>query len=116
MNQHAPSPSTPPSAADDEALRVAVRAEIAAAFDGRFPDGVTLEVADRRVTVRGCVEDVDTAQRIEKAAAVSAGVLGVHNALSLRREPPPEAPAQPEDSGMQADPSQRPYGQINHKV
>ncbi|MNN47243.1 hypothetical protein D3C81_1616550 [compost metagenome] len=38
----------------------------------------------RRVTVRGCVEDVDTAH--------------------------------PEDSGMQADPSQRPYGQIHHKV
>lgn len=115
MNQNAPSPSPSPSA-DDEALRVAVRAEIAAAFDGRFPDGVTLDVADRRVTVRGCVEDVDTAQRIEKAAAVSAGVLGVHNALSLRHEPRPGTPAQPEDSGMQADPSQRPSGQINHKV
>ncbi|WP_354686136.1 BON domain-containing protein [Cupriavidus necator] len=110
MNQNAS------SAADDEALRVAVRAEIATAFDGRFPDGVTLEVADRRVTVRGCVDDVNVSQRIEKAAAVSAGVLGVHNELSLRHEPPPEPQGQPEDSGMDADPAQRPSGQINHKV
>ncbi|MFS8977042.1 BON domain-containing protein [Cupriavidus necator] len=110
MNQN------PTSAADDEALRVAVRAEIAAAFDGRFPEGVTLDVADRRVTVRGCVEDVDVAQRIEKAAAVSAGVLGIHNELSLRRQPAREPQGQPEDSGMNADPSRKPAGQVNHKV
>ncbi|SCB26885.1 BON domain-containing protein [Cupriavidus alkaliphilus] len=107
------------SSADDEALRVAVRAEIAAAFDGRFPDGVTLEVSDRRVTVRGCVEDVDTAQRVEKAAAVSPGVLGVHNALSTRQPPAPPAPepqGQPEGSGRHADPADKPAGQVNHKV
>ncbi|MDQ0139920.1 BON domain-containing protein [Cupriavidus necator] len=102
--------------ADDEALRVAVRAEIAAAFDGRFPDGVTLEVTDRRVTVRGCVADVDTAQRVEKAAAVSPGVLGVHNALSTRQPPPPEPAGQPPSSGRHADPADKPAGQVNHKV
>ncbi|WP_427307965.1 BON domain-containing protein [Cupriavidus sp. H39] len=103
-------------AADDEALRVAVRAKITEAFDGRFPDGVTLEVADRRLTVRGCVEDVATAQRVEKAAAVSPGVLGVHNALSTRQPPPPEPQAQPAASGMHADPAEKPAGQVNHKV
>lgn len=107
--------SATPSA-DDEALRVAVRAEIAAAFDGRFPDGVTLEVADRRVALRGCVEDVDTAQRVEKAAAVSPGVLGVHNALSTRQPPPPEPQGQPAGSGRHADPADKPAGQVNHKV
>lgn len=104
------------SAADDEALRVAVRAEIAAAFDGRFPEGVTLDVVDRRVTVRGCVDDIEVSQRIEKAAAVSAGLLGVHNELSLRRQPAPEPQGQPQDSGMHADPARKPAGQVNHKV
>lgn len=107
--------SASPSA-DDEALRTAVRAQIAAAFDGRFPDGVTLEVADRRVTVRGCVEDVGTAQRVEKAAAVSPGVLGVHNALSTRQPPAPEPQGQPAGSGKHADPADKPAGQVNHKV
>lgn len=104
------------SAADDEALRVAIRAEIAAAFAGRFPEGVTLDVADRRVTVRGCVDDIEVAQRIEKAAAVSAGVLGVHNELSLRRQPAPEPKGQPQHSGMNADPARKPSGQVHHKV
>jgi osmotically-inducible protein OsmY len=104
------------TSADDEALRVAVRAEIAAAFDGRFPEGVTLDVADRRVTVRGCVEDTETAQRVEKAAAVSPGVLGVHNALSLRQQPPPQPQGQPAGSGRHADPAEKPHGQVNHKV
>lgn len=110
MNQN-----TSPTA-EDEALRVAVRAEIAAAFDGCFPAGVTLEVSDRRVNLGGCVEDVDAAQRIEKAAAVSAGVLGVHNGLSLRQQPAPVPPGQPASSGMNADPSRRAEGQVNHKV
>ena len=107
--------SSPSRSAGDEALCAAVRADITAAFDGRFPEGVTVAVSDRRVSVSGCVDDADAAQRIEKAAAARPGVLGVHNALSLR-QPAPAPQDQPAGTGMHADPAQKASGQVNHKV
>ncbi|ODV42009.1 transporter [Cupriavidus sp. UYMMa02A] len=98
-------------------LEAQVRARVADAFQGTFPEGLAIEVADGRVTLTGCVDSPAIAQDIEKAAAISPGVLGVHNALQTRRnDPPPASPAQPETSGMNADPADRPSGPIHHKV
>ncbi|KWR89617.1 BON domain-containing protein [Cupriavidus sp. IDO] len=100
----------------DQTLDTQVRERITEAFGGIFPAGVTVAVADRRVLLNGCVEDQYIAQRIEKAAAVSPGVLGVHNALRTRQPAPVEPPGQPPSSGADANPAGRPSGQINHKV
>lgn len=81
-----------------------------------MPDTVAVHVADRRVTLTGQVEDIDLSQRLEKAAATPPGVLGVSNQLTTRVPPPDEPPGQPLASGMRADPSEKPSGQIHHKV
>ncbi|CAG2134912.1 BON domain-containing protein [Cupriavidus numazuensis] len=98
-------------------LEAQVRARIAEAFAGSLPEGLVVEVADGRVTLSGCVDTPSVAQDIEKAAAISPGVLGVHNALRTRRDDPPApAPAQPAVSGMNADPADHAAGPIHHKV
>ncbi|SDC73584.1 BON domain-containing protein [Cupriavidus sp. YR651] len=101
---------------DDELLRERIGTCIAEACGGDMPDGVAVHVVNRRVTITGRVEDVDLAQRIEKAAATPPGILGVSNQLTTRVPPPVEPPGQPPASGMQADPAKRPPGQVNHKV
>lgn len=99
-------------------LEAQVRARIAAAFAGSLPPGLAIEVADRRVTLTGCVDSLAVAQEIEKAAAISPGVLGVHNALRTRHDDPapPAPPAQPDVNDTNATPVEPPAGQIHHKV
>jgi len=101
---------------DDELLRERVGTCIAEACGGDMPDGVAVHVVDRRVTLTGRVEDIDLSQRLEKAAATPPGILGVSNQLTTRVPPPPEPAGQPQASGMRADPSSKPSGQVNHKV
>lgn len=101
---------------DDELLRERVGTCIAEACGGDMPDGVAVHVVDRSVTLTGRVEDIDLSQRLEKAAATPPGILGVSNQLSTRVPPPPEPAGQPAASGMRADPSSKPSGQVNHKV
>ncbi|RZT39568.1 BON domain-containing protein [Cupriavidus agavae] len=102
---------------DDEMLRERVGTCIAEICGGDMPDSVTVHVVDRRVTLSGQVEDIDLSQRIEKAASTPPGILGVSNQLTTRVPPPAEPPGQPvEATGMRADPSQKPAGQVNHKV
>ncbi|WER49330.1 BON domain-containing protein [Cupriavidus sp. WKF15] len=96
-------------------LEAQVRARIAEAFAGSLPQGLAIEVADRRVTLTGCVDSPAVAQEIEKAAAISPGVLGVHNALRTRHDDPP-LPAQPDANHTNAIPVAPPAGQIHHKV
>ena len=93
-----------------------VRARIAEAFAGKLPEGLAIEVEDSRVVLTGCVDSPAVAQEIEKAAAISPGVLGVRNALSTRHDDPPSPPGQPVASDVNAEPVAPPYGQINHKV
>lgn len=102
---------------EDELLRERVGTCIAEFCGGDMPDGVAVHVVERRVTITGQVEDIDIAQRIEKAASTPPGILGVSNQLTTRVPPPREAPGQPlQATGMNADPSQKPPGQVNHKV
>lgn len=101
---------------EDELLRERVGTCIAEVCGGDMPDTVAVHVVDRRVTLTGQVEDIDLAQRLEKAAATPPGVLGVSNQLTTRVPPPLEPAGQPASSGMQADPATKPSGQINHKV
>jgi osmotically-inducible protein OsmY len=102
------------AAGGDGDLADLVRQQIAQAFAGEFPQDVTITVDDKRVRLLGTVEDVDTVERITKAAAVTPGILGIHNELQTRQPAPPasEEPA-PQSQGKPLDP---PYGQINHKV
>lgn len=112
---HAPGRMSPDD--DDELLRERVGTCIAEFCGGDMPDGVAVHVVDRRVTLTGRVEDIDIAQRIEKAASTPPGILGVINQLTTRIPPPVEPPGQPvEATGMRADPSAKPSGQVNHKV
>lgn len=101
---------------EDELLRERVGTCIAEFCGGDMPDGVAVHVVDRRVTITGLVDDIDIAQRIEKAASTPPGILGVSNQLATRVPPPVEPPGQPQSSGMHADPADRPPGQVNHKV
>lgn len=106
----------PQSSAQSSQLADQVRARIAEAFAGKLPEGLAIEVEDSRVVLTGCVDSPAVAQEIEKAAAISPGVLGVHNALRTRHDDPPSPPGQPVATGMNAEPVAPPYGQINHKV
>lgn len=101
----------------DEILRERVGTCIAEFCGGDMPDGVAVHVVAKRVTITGQVEDIDIAQGIEKAASTPPGILGVSNQLTTRVPSPAEAPGQPpQATGMRADPSQKPPGQVNHKV
>ncbi|WP_404994490.1 BON domain-containing protein [Cupriavidus pauculus] len=111
------SPERLHSEEEDEQLRERVGTCIAEACGGDMPDGVAVHVVDRRVTITGRVEDIDIAQRIEKAASTPPGILGVSNQLTTRVPPPQEPMGQPpEATGMRADPANKPPGQVNHKV
>lgn len=102
---------------EDELLRERVGTCIAEFCGGDMPDGVAVHVVNRRVTITGRVDDIDIAQRIEKAASTPPGILGVSNQLSTRVPPPHEPPGQPvQATGMRADPADKPPGQVNHKV
>lgn len=115
-----PQPKPEPNAAaahsaPDQALAQRVRAEITRVCSGAFPAGVTMRVVERRVELGGCVENLDFLQRIEKAAAASAGLLGVHNQLRIRPPEPAPPPAKVADPCLGV-PLERDAGQVNHKV
>lgn len=59
--------------------------------------------------------NLDFLQRIEKAAAASAGLLGVHNQLRIRPPEPAPPPANVADPCLGV-PLVRDAGQVNHKV
>nr|WP_315593564.1 BON domain-containing protein [uncultured Cupriavidus sp.] len=102
---------------EDELLRERVGTCIAEFCGGDMPDGVAVHVVARRVTITGRVDDIDISQRIEKAASTPPGILGVSNQLTTRVPAPQQPPGQPvQATGMRADPSDKPPGQVNHKV
>jgi len=94
-----------------------VRDRVGQLWEGRLPEGLVVEIEDRRVTLSGCVQDEAVAQAIERAVAGTPGLLGIHNVLRTRGPAPARpVPAQQDSGGMHGALVEPPYGQINHKV
>jgi len=101
----------------DRRFAMDVRDRVAQLWEGRLPEGLVVEIEDRRVTLSGCVQDEVIAQAIERAVAGTPGLLGIHNVLRTREPARARSEAMQMDSGgMHGALVEPPYGQINHKV
>lgn len=95
-----------------------VRENVGGLCDGHLPEGLVLEVDEGYVTLSGSVENPQMAEAIERAVASTPGVLKIHNEMETRETPPPE-PVRPADldAGVVCPaPTERTFGQVNHKV